>query len=202
MTAELNLIQYFKEITHTLQNLEKSVNIFDFAFEKEISTEQAQFVLNSFILQSQDTSNYIIIFRAEISEFDEKNINEKVSIKFFPSYLEDMVSLVAQGKDKILDFGIYCIFKKIEDFVLNDYKVFAHEARKVEILNLNEFEIVTSNPNVKGNLRGLDSKNASKNIGGKASTGSNFEKSFQDKVIITNTGENLNNLLFILIFYK
>lgn len=186
MTSELNLFQYFKEISHTLLNLQKPINIFDFAFDKEISTEQAQFVLNSFILQSKEISNFIIIFRAEISEFDEINKKQKTTIKFFPSYLDEMLNIIANEKDKILDFGIYCIFKKIEDFTLNNYNIFSHEMRKVEILDLNEFNVVSSNPHVKGNLSSLESKNASKQVKSKSSAGSNFEKSFHDKVNITN----------------
>ncbi len=191
MTSELNLIQHFEEIRNTLVNLEKAVNVFDFAFEKGISTEQAQFILNSFILQSKEVSKYIIIFRAEILKYDNTNNTEKTTIKFFPSHSEHLGNVLAQsGDDKILDFGIFCIFKKIEDFELNDFGVFAHEIRKRELLNLSDFEIISSNPNVKGNLTGFDSKKALKDTAlGKASAASvELEKNFQDKVSITKAG--------------
>lgn len=191
MTSELNLIQHFEEITNTLSNLEKPVNVFDFAFEKQITPEQAQFILNSFILQSKEISKYIIIFRAEISEFDELNKSERIKIKFFPSHSGDLGNFLAQaGHDKILDFGIFCIVKRIEDFELNDYEVFSHEMRKQEILNLSEFEVISSNQNVKGNLSSIDSKKVSKNTAtGKGSASSvDLERNFQDKVSITKAG--------------
>jgi len=206
MTSEnlnLNLIQLFSEISNTLNNLRKPVNIFDFAVEKDISTEQAQFVLNSFILQSKEPTKFIIIFRAEILEFDETNKLQKTTVKFFPNYFENLRSLVAQSdNEQILDFGIYCIFIKIDDFALNDYSVFAHEMRQTEILNLDNFQLICSNQKVKENLSSFGTKNAaSKNLlpsGGKASVGlNNFEKNFQEKVSVSKQGIDLFFVLFI-----
>lgn len=201
MTSDLNLIQYFKEITNTLTNLEKPVNVFDFAFEKAISSAQAQFALNSFILQSKEISKFIIIFRAEISEFDEIKKIEKTKIQFFPSNFKNLENLLVQASSqKFLDFGVYCIFKKIEDFALYDFGVFAHEMRKKEILDLNEFHVVSSNSNVKGNLSsvGFGSKIASKQISACAA-GNNLEKNFKEKVNISKAGKKFVFLLYKLI---
>jgi len=184
MTTDPNSIQYFKEISNYIFNQEKSVNIFDYAVEKHISVPEAQFILNSYILQNNDISNLVVIYRAEIIEIDILNNKEKISIKFFPNYLLQVFDKIPQ--ENILDFGVYCILKKYEDFILNDFSLFSHAIQKLENLNIDDFQIVSNNPNVKNNFTQINSKNASKNLTGKSQFDSNLEKNYKKKIVLEN----------------
>ena len=192
MTSDLNFLEYYKDISNTLTNLEKPVNVFDFAKDKRLSVEESQYILNSFIIQKNTIDNFIIIFRAEILEFDQINKIEKISIKFFPNYSTEMLNVISNHKDKILDFGIYCILNKIEDFVLNDYSVLAHEMQNIKLINLDEFPVV----NNKNNSNIANSKVASKNVPiSKTSNVVNkhFEKNFEEKISINKASKKAYN---------
>ena len=46
MSSGVNFLEYYKDISNTLTNLEKPVNVFDFAKYNRISVEESQIIIN------------------------------------------------------------------------------------------------------------------------------------------------------------
>ncbi len=191
MSSELNLIQYFKEFNNTLNNLDMSINVYDLSTEKNLSINQSQFVLNSFILNNADLGKYIIIYRAEILEFDQTNNNQKITMKYFPSYLDFSSVVFNTEKQQLLDLGVYCILNKSNDFVLNDYNINSHEMKKLDLLNLDdyEYENISNIHNIKNDFNNTEGRQATSNIIVNSKSKNNFDKSFQEKISINKGGK-------------
>ena len=202
----MNLLQSFKEITNTLNNLENPVNIYDYAHEKNITINQSRYILNSYISKINDINNYFIIFRAEILEFDNLFSRQKIILKFLPSTSQELENITNLNPNQILDFGVFSIMLKKPEFVLNNYSVFSHEMRSVKNLNFEEYPKINDNfsknkltgiENNFNNAISFDKKNASEKTSKNVSTTITTNKKIPNQV-----NNKINNISSTINFSK
>lgn len=196
--ADSNPLQNFERISNILDNLEMPVNIYDYASEFNHSVEDAQIILNNFIAQLKDINKYIIIFRAEILEIDSEVGRENISFRYFPSYSQELKKLLSDSTCKILDFGVYCILNKIENFELNDFSIFSHKMQKICKFDLDRIQkdlpkvkLLDANQN-KNNSKTKNNLIVNNNIADNFSKNKAANQSTQGKIGLASSANNKN----------
>lgn len=200
------LLEHFKQIQNTLKNREEPVDIYKFAQKSNISIKQSKLLLNSFIEQTNALNDYIVIFSAQIiTENKIKNI-------YFPSFSEKSEGVLSS--DNLLDFGVFAIYRKDKEFMLNDFSVFCHDNISVPNITLKSLDrkenkliangshnssnfskkpaqTVTSNPAAGNNIK--QSNHSSSSVTTNKLTNQKNEnklaKAFNNKVSISNPTE-------------
>jgi hypothetical protein len=124
------LLEHFNQITNILKNRQEPVNIFQISKKFNLSIPQSRLLLNHFSTQGNILNDYIIIFSAEILQ------ENKIKTILFPSYSTKLHEIVEENSNNLLDFGVYAICKKDENFMLNDYSIFHHENEIVENIQI------------------------------------------------------------------
>jgi hypothetical protein len=155
-----DFLENFIDIKQKLTLANTCINIYDYAFEKNISIKSSQIILNEYIesCKNSDLEDFIIIFRAEIYE------DNKILMKYFPSYSVELNNILnANSKNTLKDFGVYSIIRKFKDFELNNYNIISHELRNLKIIDSALFpkvkKINIDKTNNDDNAMLIDSKN-------------------------------------------
>jgi hypothetical protein len=118
LDTKFNILDKFSQINNLL-NLHLSENKFITSFHLSqlfnLTPIECTYILNQYIIKSNNLNNIIIIFSAE--QIDNKGNLSKFLI---PSYSKDLKKIVNDNKN-LISFNVYAICNKIDNFELNDY---------------------------------------------------------------------------------
>ena len=117
LDTKLNILDKFNQINNILENSDENKIITSFYLSKifNLSNLECTYILNEYIMKSNNINNIIIIFSAEI-------INECGNLTkiLIPSYSNELENII-NNKQNTISFNVYGICNKKNNFILNDF---------------------------------------------------------------------------------
>ena len=188
LESKLNILEKFNQINNILNNSDENKIITSFYLSKifNLSNLECTYILNEYIMKSNNLNNIIIIFSAEILN-ENGNLN-KILIPSYSNYLENIIN----DKQNTLSFNVYGICNKINNFILNDFTALLGDE---EIITRYDLGINNDNKNdnkIKKEKKNIfDDKEDENYYGG--FTPNQIKKINNDNSNLTNNNINNNN---------
>ena len=196
LNTKFNILDKFSQINNLL-NLHLSENKFITSFHLSqlfnLTPIECTYILNQYIIKSNNLNNIIIIFSAE--QIDNKGNLSKFLI---PSYSKDLKKIVNDNKN-LISFNVYAICNKIDNFELNDYSYLLGEEEIITRYDLGKKIIVETKKknNEKEKIdysKNIFDENAEENYYGGLKAKEQNEKIINED-IKKNNNNNQDNLL-------
>ncbi len=188
LDTKLNILDKFNQINNILNNSEENKIITSFYLSKvfNLSNLECTYILNEYILKSNNINNILIIFSAEI--LNEQGNLTKILVPSYSNYLENIIN----DKQNTISFNVYGICNKINNFILNDFTALLGDEEIITRYDLGLNIENKKEEKTKKEKKNIYDENAEENYYG-GFTPNHIKKVNNNNTNLTNTNINDNN---------